>query len=57
MEKIEEACQLSKQSFEQAQDLFKQSIDSMPGPWSIFGMNSLEGLVGVVGACLLSCSD
>ncbi len=53
MAKIEEACQLSKLSFEEAQSLFKQSIDSMPGAWSIFGMNVLEGLVGVVGA---SCS-
>ncbi|KAI9454487.1 hypothetical protein BJY52DRAFT_1391432 [Lactarius psammicola] len=50
MAKIEEACQLSKQSFEEAQGLFKQSIDSMPGPWTVFGMNVLEGLVGVVGS-------
>ncbi|KAH9168354.1 hypothetical protein EDB89DRAFT_1992049 [Lactarius sanguifluus] len=50
MTKIEEACQLSKHSFEEAQVLFKQSVDSMPGAWSIFGMNVLEGLVGVVGS-------
>ncbi|KAH9021307.1 hypothetical protein EDB85DRAFT_2152510 [Lactarius pseudohatsudake] len=50
MAKIEEACQLSKHSFEEAQVLFKQSVDSMPGAWSIFGMNVLEGLVGVVGS-------
>ena len=50
MSKIEEACQLSKQSFEEAQVLFKTSVDSMPSPWTIFGMNVLEGLVGVVGA-------
>ena len=50
MSKIEEACQLSKQSFEEAQVLFKTSIDTMPSPWTIFGMNVLEGLVGVVGA-------
>ena len=50
MSKIEEACQLSKQSFEEAQVLFKTSIDTMPSPWTILGMNVLEGLVGVVGA-------
>lgn len=50
MAKIEEACQLSKQSFEEAQVLFKQSVDSMPGAWTVFGMNVLEGLVGVVGS-------
>ncbi len=50
MAKIEEACQLSKQTFEEAQVLFKQSIDSMPGAWTVFGMNVLEGLVGAVGA-------
>jgi len=50
MVKIEEACQLSKKSFEEAQSLFKQSIGSMPGAWSILGMNVTEGLVGLVGA-------
>jgi len=49
MSKIEEACQLSKHSFEEAQVLFKNSVDTMPSPWTIFGMNVLEGLVGVVG--------
>lgn len=50
MSKIEEACQLSKHSFEEAQGLFKNSVDRMPSPWTIFGMNVLEGLIGVVGA-------
>ena len=50
MAKIEEACQLSKKSFEEAQALFKQSIESMPGAGSIFGRNVLESLLGIVSA-------
>jgi hypothetical protein len=49
MSKIEEACQLSKQSFEEAQVLFKNSIDTIPYPGSILGMNLIEGLIGGVG--------
>lgn len=57
MSKIEEACQLSKQSFEEAQVLFKSSVDTMPSPWTIFGMNVLEGLVGVVGTAASSITS
>ena len=49
MSKVEEACQLAKKSFEEAQVFFKNSVNNMPSPWTIFGVNVLEGLVGVVG--------
>ncbi|KAI0259446.1 hypothetical protein BC834DRAFT_630515 [Gloeopeniophorella convolvens] len=50
IQKIEEASQLSRTSFEDAQNLFRESVKSMPSAWGIFGMNVLEGLVGVVGS-------
>jgi len=53
MARIEEARQLSKKSFEDAQALFKQSIESTPGAESTFGRNVLESLIGIVSA---SCS-
>ena len=43
-----EAMDISRQSFDDAQDFFKDAVKSMPSGWSLMGMRLVEGFVGVV---------
>lgn len=43
-----EAMDISRQSFDNAQDLFKDAVKSMPSGWNLLGMRLVESFVGVV---------
>jgi len=45
----EEALKMSSKSFEEAQEMFKNAVNSMPSGWSIAGMSMVDGLVSSVG--------
>jgi len=40
---------MSSKSFEEAQEMFKNAVNSMPSGWSIAGMSMVDGLVSSVG--------